>query len=238
MTGPDNPTLPVGTPVPDWTSAAPITKEPIKGQRCDLKPLSVAHAAQLHAAFSADPTGTLWTYMPCGPFANAEDYADWVEGAAQQDVPIFYTIIDKASSAPVGVASYLRIQPLQGVVEVGWLTFAPTLQRSTLATEAMFLMMQRAFDLGYRRYEWKCDALNAASKKAATRLGFTYEGTFRQAVVYKGRNRDTAWFSIIDSEWPAIRDAFQAWLDPQNFDQDGQQRQRLSMPSARVFEAR
>jgi RimJ/RimL family protein N-acetyltransferase len=139
---------------------------------------------------------------------------------------LFFAILDHGK--PVGVASYLRITPSAGSIEVGHVNFSPALQRSAVATEAMYLMMDTAFRLGYRRYEWKCDELNAASRAAARRLGFSYEGTTRQATVYKGRNRNTAWYSIIDTEWPAVREAFQAWLDPGNFDSAGRQRSRLS----------
>ena len=219
---------PIGDPVPDWNGAPPLEHRPLEGNRCSLIPLDPSHAAALHRAFSADTTGTLWTYMPIGPFATEADYADWVAGAAEQTDPLFYTIIDKASGAPAGVTSYLRITPLHGVVEVGWITFAPSLKKTATATEAMYLIMQHAFDLGYRRYEWKCDALNAPSRKAAERLGFVYEGTFRQAVVVKGRNRDTAWFSITDKEWPVVGAALRAWLAHQNFDERGKQLKPLS----------
>jgi RimJ/RimL family protein N-acetyltransferase len=136
--------------------------------------------------------------------------------------------VELATGRPVGVASYLRINPAWGSIEVGGLHFSPRMQRSPIATEAMFLMMQRAFELGYRRYEWKCDALNAPSRAAAERLGLSYEGTFRQALVYRQRNRDTAWFAAIDAEWPALRAAFTRWLAPENFDASGRQRSRLS----------
>ena len=219
---------PIGAPVPDWQGAPFPPHEVIKGERVDLAPLSIAHAEGLHAAFSADTTGTLWTYMPGGPYADAAAYRDWIASVAGQADPQFYTVIDKATDTPVGVASYLRITPSQGTIEVGWITFSPTLQRTPHATEAMYLMMKRAFDLGYRRYEWKCDALNAASRKAAERLGFIYEGTFRQAVVYKGRNRDTAWFSITDQEWPDVRERLETWLASSNFDADGMQLTKLA----------
>ena len=218
---------PVGEPLPDWTGAPPIPRQPLTGGSCDVVPLEIGHAAALHTAFAKDTTGTLWTYMPIGPFDTVADYADWVAGAVEQDDPIFYAIIDKSSATPVGVTSYLRITPLHGSVEVGWITFAPQIKRSTIATEAMYLMMKNAFDLGYRRYEWKCDALNAPSRRAAERLGFVYEGTFRQAVVVKNRNRDTAWFSVTDGEWPSVAAAFESWLSPDNFDAAGQQKATL-----------
>jgi len=141
---------------------------------------------------------------------------------------MFHAVIDAASGHAAGVASYLRINPAHGSIEVGHINYSPLLQNGAAATEAMYLMMRRAFELGYRRYEWKCDALNDKSRAAAQRLGFTYEGTFRQAMIVKGRNRDTAWYSVIDTEWPALKRAFEAWLDPANFDAEGRQKQRLA----------
>jgi RimJ/RimL family protein N-acetyltransferase len=199
------------------------------GRTCDVVPLDTSHSTDLHAAFSADTTGTLWTYMPAGPFNNADDYAAWVNDACKSRDPLFFAVINKETGKAIGVASYLRIQPENGVVEVGFITFSPALQRTPMASEAMYLMMKRVFDeLGYRRYEWKCDALNAPSRKAATRLGFSYDGLFKQALVYKGRNRDTAWFSILDSDWAQIKAGFEAWLGPENFDTNGQQKTPLS----------
>lgn len=197
------------------------------GRTCRLEPLRAAqHAAALHEANLLDVDGRGWTYLPYGPFASLDDYAAWVASVETVEDPVFFAIV---TDRPVGVASYLRIDPAMGCIEVGHLRFSPRLQRTAAATEAMYLMMKRAFEeLGYRRYEWKCDALNAPSRSAAERLGFTYEGTFRQAVVSKGRNRDSAWFSIVDSEWPAIRSAFEAWLDPANFDASGMQRRPLA----------
>ena len=221
---------PIGHPVPDWKGCAPIPKTAMRGRTCDVVPLQRAHAAALHAAFAADETGALWTYMPVEPFGSEADYARWVESACESADPLFFAIIDKAQDAPLGVASFLRMQPEHGVVEVGYITFSPALQRSVMATEAMYLMMKRALgELGYRRYEWKCDALNAPSRKAAIRLGFQYDGLFKQALVYKGRNRDTAWYSILDDDWPRIATAFEAWLDPANFDAQGVQKLALDI---------
>ena len=215
---------PIGQDIPGWNGAKPVEHTDLHGRTCDVVPLCESHAADLHAAFSLERTGALWTYMPTGPFDAEADYAAWVRDACQSKDPLFFAIIDKSTGRPVGVASYLRIQPQNGVVEVGFITFSPLLQRRVAATEAMFLMMRHVFDdLGYRRYEWKCDALNAASKKAAKRLGFRYDGLFKQALVYKGRNRDTAWFSILDNDWPEVRATFEDWLQPTNFDADGQQ---------------
>jgi RimJ/RimL family protein N-acetyltransferase len=198
------------------------------GRRCHLAPLSSAtHAAALHEAHSLDRDGRNWTYLPYGPFASLADYTRWCEWAEKQEDPQFFAIV-LPDGRPVGTASYLRIEPAMGVIEVGHLAFSPLLQRTPAATEAMYLMMRRVFEeLGYRRYEWKCDSLNAPSLAAAKRLGFTFEGTFRQALVIKGRNRDTSWLSIIDGEWPAVKRALEGWLDPANFDAQGKQRRRL-----------
>jgi RimJ/RimL family protein N-acetyltransferase len=178
-------------------------------------------------AFSLDVERRDWTYLSQGPYDTFDGFAAWARTAASTEDPLFFAICDSAGRA-LGVASYLRITPAAGTIEVGHIHLSPLLQRTAAATEAMFLMMQHAFDLGYRRYEWKCDALNAPSRAAATRLGFTFEGIFRQALVYKGRNRDTAWYSIIDREWPPLREALDRWLDPNNFDARGGQRARLS----------
>ena len=198
------------------------------GRYCRMEALDPArHSAALYDAFRLDTAGLDWTYLFYGPFADAVAFRSWLDGVAVGDDPLFYTILDEGDTA-VGVASYLRIFPDIGSIEVGHIHYAPALQRSRAATEAMYLMMRRAFDeLGYRRYEWKCDSLNAPSRRAADRLGFVYEGTFRQATIYKGRNRDTAWYSIIDTEWPSVRRAFESWLDPANFDESGAQRTPL-----------
>jgi len=156
------------------------------------------------------------------------EYSAWVRSVQSAEDPLFFAIVSRASGQPVGTASYLRIDPGMGTIEVGHLAYSPALQRTAAATEAMYLMMRRAFEeLGYRRYEWKCDRFNAPSCRAAQRLGFRFEGTFRQAVVLKGRNRDNAWFSIVDGEWPAVRSALERWLEPSNFDAAGRQGRRL-----------
>jgi RimJ/RimL family protein N-acetyltransferase len=170
----------------------------------------------------------MWTYLAYGPFASLTSYREWMQSVCKANDPLFFAVIDLKSRQPVGVASYLRIDPAVGSIEVGHLAYSPLLQRTPAATESMFLMMRQAFQLGYRRYEWKCDALNAPSRSAAERLGFTFEGIFRQATIYKQRNRDTAWYSIIDTEWPRLETAFQWWLDPANFDAQGKQQIRLS----------
>ena len=221
---------PIGFPVPGWTARPRPPREVMKGRYVRLEPVSVErHAGDLFEAFSADAEGRIWTYLPYGPFGSVEELAAWMRKTCLGDDPLFHAIIDKATDKAVGVASYLRIEPAVGVIEVGHINYAPALQRTRGATEAMYLMMARVFDeLGYRRYEWKCDALNAPSRAAAQRLGFTYEGLFRQATMYTGRNRDTAWYSIIDTEWPRIKAAFEAWLDPANFDADERQKQPLA----------
>jgi len=220
---------PVGQSLPGWQPPPVPPHSTITGRYCRLEPLSAAaHAADLHAAYALDERGQMWTYMNYGPFDSAESYRAWCEEKSQASDPLFFAIVDLASGKPVGVASYLRIDPRSGSIEVGHLAYSPLLQRTPAATEAMYLMMRQAFELGYRRYEWKCHALNAASRAAAERLGFSFEGVFRQATVVKGRNRDTAWFSILDREWPELRRAFEQWLDPANFDEQGRQRQRLA----------
>jgi len=226
-----NTDLPVGPPVPDWTPPPVPGREPMVGRHCTVEPLDVErHAEQLFAANRLDTDGRNWTYLPYGPFDRLDDYVAWMRTTCLGTDPRFHAIVDHRRGA-VGVASYLRIAPAAGSIEVGHINYSPVLQQRTAATEAMFLMMRRAFDLGYRRYEWKCDALNAASRAAALRLGFTFEGVFRQALVVKGRNRDTAWYSVIDAEWPALEPAFERWLAPVNFDADGRQRASLAMPA-------
>jgi RimJ/RimL family protein N-acetyltransferase len=209
--------------------APPVTPvgAPLRGNYVALERLDAdVHAADLHRAFSGHDN--LWDYMPYGPFASAAAYHRWAKEMAAQEDPLFYVLRNLTTGHCGGVASYLRIAPTAGSIEVGHICISPELQNSAAATEAMFLMMQWAFEAGYRRYEWKCNAANLASRRAAQRFGFSYEGIFRQAAVIKGRNRDTAWFSVIDSEWPALREAFSAWLAPSNFDTNGMQRERLS----------
>ena len=220
---------PIGFPLPNWTPPPHPPHEPMMGRLCRLEPLDPErHAGALFAADAVDQGGRSWTYMGYGPFPTLASYREWMSTTCLGDDPLFFAIIDLLDGQPVGVASYLRITPASGSIEVGHLHYSPRLQRHPAATEAMYLLMQRAFELGYRRYEWKCDALNALSRAAAQRLGLSFEGIFRQATVYKNRSRDTAWYAAIDSEWPVLRDALQAWLAPSNFDTQGQQRSRLS----------
>lgn len=242
---------PIGAPVENWRGCQAPPRTALVGRTCRVEPLDPErHAAALHRANLADAENRIWTYLAYGPFATLADYRAWMDATCLGDDPLFHAIIDTgtdtvtdtgAAAAPgtapgtaAGVASYLRIDPPIGVIEVGHINLAPRLQRTTAASEAMYLMMRRVFDeLGYRRYEWKCDALNAASRRAAERLGFRFEGVFRQATLYKGRNRDTAWYAIIDRDWPAVRAAFEAWLDPANFDDQGRQRESLAAAMAR-----
>lgn len=220
---------PIGFAVPNWTPPPVPPRTTLAGRCCRIEPLNVErHAADLYAANTLDTEGRIWTYMAYGPFTEMAAYVTWMTRACQSTDPLFHAIIDVATDKAVGVASYLRIDPANGVIEVGGLVFSPLLQRTPAATEAMYLMMQNAFTLGYRRYEWKCDSLNAPSRAAAQRLGFSYEGLFRQAIIYKGRSRDTAWYAIIDQEWPALQAAYTQWLAPTNFTDDGQQRVRLT----------
>ena len=220
---------PVGEPLPNWTARQRPPRTPMVGRLCRLEPLEASrHAEALYEAHALDAEGRNWTYLPYGPFASPEDLAKWISSVENSDDPLFFAIIDLATQRAAGWASYLRIDPEMGSIEVGHVAYSPALQRTAAATEAMYLMMRRACDeLGYRRYEWKCNSLNAPSLHAAERLGFRYEGTFRQAWVQKGRNRDQAWFSVIDREWPAVRSALEGWLDPLNFDMAGGQRRRL-----------
>jgi RimJ/RimL family protein N-acetyltransferase len=226
--------LPAWTPPPHPKGDGAL--ETLSGRYVTLEALNTSHAEDLHRAFAADPG--VWDYMPNGPYPDSAAYRDWIESIADKDDPAFYTLRDTQTGRCGGVASYLRITPEAGSIEVGWITFALELQRTPAPTEAMYLMMKWAFEMGYRRYEWKCDALNMASRRAAQRLGFSYEGVFRQATVYKGRNRDTAWFACIDSEWPMLKTAFETWLDPSNFDENRRQKQCLSDLSAGVLVAR
>ncbi len=228
---------PIGDPVPHWKPVAPPPRTPIEGRYCRIEPIDPErHAAQLFEAISDDQDGRTWTYMGYGPFATLPEYRAWMKATCLGDDPLFHAIIDTASGKAVGVASYLRIDPKFGVIETGHIHYAPRLQRTRAATEAMYLLARRVFDeLGYRRYEWKCDALNGPSRKAAARLGFSYEGIFRQATIYKGRNRDTAWFAMIDREWPALKAAYETWLSPANFDAGGKQKQSLGALTANAL---
>lgn len=186
------------------------------------------HAKPLFHANTQDGGSENWTYLPYGPFDTITDYTQWLKTIDAQDDPCFFAIIRKADNRPVGVASYLRINPQEGSIEVGHIHFSPFLQKTTEATEAMYLMMQWAFEAGYRRYEWKCNAKNLRSRTAAQRLGLSYEGVFRQATISKGQNRDTAWFAAIDSEWPRLKQAFNTYLHDDNRDAEGKPKTSLT----------
>ena len=216
-----------GEIVPGWTVPQRPVGEVLEGQVVRLERMDPdGHAADLYRAYSGHDG--LWDYLPYGPFSSASGYHRWAKDSASGADPFFYVIRQIESGHCGGVASYLRITPEMGSIEVGHINLSPELNRSRASTEAMFLMMDWAFRVGYRRYEWKCDALNVPSRRAAQRLGFSYEGVFRQAAVVKGRNRDTAWFAIIDKEWPALREAYAAWLSPRNFDAAGRQKESLA----------
>jgi RimJ/RimL family protein N-acetyltransferase len=199
------------------------------GRYCRLEPVSVTrHEADLFAAYMEAPDDRDWTYLFWERPERREEFHSYLTKLETSDDPLHFAILETRTGKAVGTAALMRIEPAHGVIEVGSITFSPRLKQTSAATESMYLLMRRAFDeLGYRRYEWKCDSLNAPSRAAAERYGFTFEGIFRKAIIYKGRNRDTAWYSITDAEWPRLRAAFEAWLDPTNFD-EGLQKRRLS----------
>src|SRR6266851_4587017 len=211
----------------NWKPAKPPERRALEGSLVRLEPVEPdRHSAALFTSSEAAPE--IWTHLAYGPFPNLAAFTSWLEDRAATEDPLFYAIVDRASGSAHGMASFLRMDPQNGVIEIGHIWFAPELQRTRQATEAIYLLASHAFDdLGYRRLEWKCDSLNEPSRRAAARFGFTYEGVFRQHMVVKGRNRDTAWFSIIDGEWPGVRSAFEAWLAPENFDVEGRQRKSL-----------
>lgn len=218
---------PVGDRLPFWTPPPLPPRVVLTGRYCRLEPLEVGHAAALDAASRLDGDGRSWTYLPYGPFETPAAHLAWVEHAAASTDPLFYAVACEPDGEALGTASFLRMAPQHGVLEIGHLHFSPRLQRTRAATEAVFLLLEQAFQLGYRRCEWKCDALNAPSRAAAGRLGFTFEGIFRQAVIVKGRNRDTAWFAMLDRDWPRLEPAFRRWLAPDNFSLGGTQKTRL-----------
>ena len=231
--------LPIGSVVPNWNPPSHPVRAAIDGRFCRLEPLEAqTHAASLFAADKRDEAGKSWTYLNYGPFDSFEAYLAWIDRTCGGNDPLFFAIVDRNEGKALGVAAYLRIDPANGSIEVGHLHYSPLLQRKPAATEAMYLLMRHAFELGYRRYEWKCNAFNAASRAAAQRLGLSFEGVFRQASVSKGRNRDTAWYAAIDSEWPALNAAFTKWLDPANFDEHGRQRIRLSELTGPILKKR
>jgi RimJ/RimL family protein N-acetyltransferase len=220
------PELPLGESV-DWSPVAPPSGEVLRGERVLLRPFDLAADAEsLHAATKDDPT--IWTYLRFGPFESSEDLGHILEQEATAEGYVFHAIEPVGSEGAMGQAAYMRIDPQNGTIEIGSIFFAPGLRRTPAATEAIFLLARHVFDdLGYRRLEWKCNALNAGSRRAAQRFGFRFEGVFRKDEIIKGRNRDTAWYSMLDDEWPAVRAAFEAWLDPANFGADGTQKRSL-----------
>jgi RimJ/RimL family protein N-acetyltransferase len=224
------PDLPLGEPV-DWSPVEPPQRQPLQGRHVTLRSLDPAADAEPLYQASHPPDGdpAIWTYLPYGPYASAAHLEHDLEAFVSKDDPLFLTI---ETDRPAGVASYLRITPEHGAIEIGHIWFGMPLQRTTAATEAIYLLARHAFDdLGYRRLEWKTNALNAGSRRAAERFGFTFEGVFRKQQVVKGRNRDTAWFAIVDDDWPAIRAAFESWLAPENFDAHGRQLTPLARAS-------
>ena len=227
---------PIGEPVPNWSPPPRPPHQPIDGQYTRLEPLSAAHVPALFSAFDTDETGAMWDYLPTGPYKSLPEFAAWAQSVLSSTDPLFFAVLGE-DGTPLGFATLMRITPEAGSIEVGFITFSPSLQRTRSASEAIILLARTAFDLGYRRFEWKCNALNAPSRRAAIRYGFSYEGVFRQSQIAKGRNRDTAWFAMIDKEYPALNAAWTAWLDPSNFDASGQQRQRLADLTAPILAA-
>jgi RimJ/RimL family protein N-acetyltransferase len=221
---------PVGPIVDPLPPGLVPDQRPLFGRRVRLEPVSLArHALDLYESFSKDdPQGTLWTYLGYGPFASYDDFHGWLKDREASRDPWFYAFIRRDTGTAAGMGAFMRLDAASGVIEIGHIWMSPGLQKTREASEAIFLMMRHSLDeLGCRRLEWKCDALNAPSRKAALRFGFTFEGIFRQHLIVKGRNRDTAWYSIIDKEWPPLRSAFQEWLKDDNFDAEGRQKRRL-----------
>lgn len=221
---------PVGLPVPGWTARPRPARVPLVGRLVRLEPIdAAAHGLSLRDAFGADVAGRTWTYLSYGPLQGEVAWDAFLVRAAASEDPLYFAVVRQGDGRAIGIAAFLRIDPAAGSIEVGALAYSPELQHTTIATEAMALMMAHAFEaLGYRRYEWKCDSLNAPSRRAAERLGFSFEGIFRQATVVRGRNRDTAWYAVTDAEWPALRDGYRRFLSPENFDDNGTQRRRLA----------
>ncbi len=223
------PDQPLGEPL-DWRGARPPTRAPLRGRRVLVRPVDAATDAEPLFAVSHPPRGdpAIWAYLFDGPYKNAEALRRRLMEVQGLPDPMFFTLVRLPDVEPQGAASYLRITPEHGVIEIGNIWFGTPLQRTAAATEAIYLLVRHAFDdLGYRRVEWKCNALNRASRRAAERYGFQFEGVFRQHMVIKERNRDTAWYALTDTDWPSVRAGFESWLDPDNFDLAGQQHRRL-----------
>ncbi|MDE2361870.1 MAG: GNAT family N-acetyltransferase [Hyphomicrobiales bacterium] len=218
----------VGAPV-DATTARRPERRTFEGAYVRLEPLSTAHARDLFEATHGADKDAIWRYLFVGPFEDFASFEKYCAAGAQAQDPMPWAVIDRRSGKAAGSLSLMRIEPVHRVVEVGGITYGSALQRTTGSTEAIYLLARYIFDdLGYRRFEWKCNDLNAPSRSAALRYGFSFEGVFRQHMIVKGRNRDTAWYSMLDSEWPASKTAYEAWLDPSNFDANGRQLQSLS----------
>lgn len=220
---------PVGAPLPDWQPPPAPDHTSLAGRYGRLEPLTIVdHASSLFRTFQGKQTGIDWAYLPYGPFEGFAEFKGWIDGTCLSPDPLFFAIVEACARGALGVVSLMNIRPESGCIEVGHIHFGPALQRTRLATEAVYLLMKHIFELGYRRFEWKCDALNRRSCNAAQRYGFSFEGFFRQHVVVKGRNRDTAWYAAVDHEWPALRTAYESWLHPDNFDEQGAQHSRLA----------
>src|SRR5882724_2335078 len=220
---------PIGPSVKEGPATRPA-RSTVRGRMVTLAPLDpAAHGDAIYQAIRGDEGDRVWKYLFEGPFPDRQAFDLHLQRSAVSEDPLFSAILDRATEIAAGYASYLRIEPRHRVIEVGNILYGPRLQRTPLATEAIYLMARHVFDdLGYRRFEWKCNALNAPSRRAALRFGFTFEGIFRQHMIVQGRNRDTAWFSMLDSEWPAKKANFERWLDPSNFGADGRQKVALS----------
>ncbi|MEP4377595.1 MAG: GNAT family protein [Alphaproteobacteria bacterium] len=219
----------VGISLPGWVPPPRPPREALLGKFCRLEPLDVAaHAGDLHHHFGEDTDGRDWSYLPYGPFDSLGAFEAWMTDTCLDADPFFYAIVDTATGRAAGMVSFMRINPAHGSIEVGHVHYAPAIQRGRVTSQAMYLMMQWAFEAGYRRYEWKCHSFNRPSRVAAQRLGFSYEGVFRDHMIHRGRSRDTAWYACVASEWPALKAAYETWLDPDNFDAEGNQNIRLS----------
>jgi RimJ/RimL family protein N-acetyltransferase len=221
---------PIGPALPGWVHRQRPPRTALVGRYAVVEPVSIErHAADLFSAYMQAPDARDWTYLSAERPEDEPQFRAYLTKLTAGEDPLHHAIVDAASGRALGTAALMRIEPAHGVIEVGFITFSPALKRTRIGSESMYLLMKRAFEeLGYRRYEWKCDSLNAPSRAAALRYGFTFEGVFRKAIVYKGRSRDTAWYSITDDEWPRIKDAFETWLEPQNFDANGRQRHGLA----------
>lgn len=224
---------PIGYAIHNFKPPSQPNFHHLYGNFVSVEPISESHLSALYESFSLDLKGGNWTYLAYGPFQSSKEFSEWAQKNCFGEDPKFYTIL--LGEKPAGLVSYLRIEPLVGCLEVGHVHLSPLLQKKREGTEALILMIQWAFNAGYRRVEWKCDALNAPSRHAAQRLGFSFEGIFRQATIYKSRNRDTAWHSITHQEWPALENAFQIWRNPKNFDSEGKELQKLSNLTSRIL---